>query len=432
MSEPSEHTPRTPTPDPGAPRVRGERSWRELHLWQIQFIRDILLVGGLIGLLWVGNKISLVTVPLVLAILLAYLFEPVVRWLTTKTKLSREMAAGGIVAAFGLVVVLPGVLALSFGVVQGVGLVARQFTIIGLVQQSLSLDPERDGQEHAAVMDELRESGGPGWVWIRDQLAAIDDETMTAAVDAINAWTRANMERLATTAADVGTNAITGAIRLVGSTFTLGLMAFLTAFFFFFVASGWPKVIRFGDSLIPDKNKPTAHHLVRRFDRVISAFIRGRLTIAFIQAILFTIGYWAIGVPAPLILGPAVAVLAIVPYLALIGVPVSIGLLFLESHEGLRGSIWFVLLAPTAIYFIVQSLDDYVLTPTIQGKTTDMSTPLILFAALAGGVLFGFFGLLVAIPIAACLKIVILELFWPRYEAWVKGRRSDVLPLDSD
>ncbi|MBZ0171536.1 MAG: hypothetical protein K8E66_04080, partial [Phycisphaerales bacterium] len=54
--------------------------WRELHLWQIQPVRDVLLVLAIVGLFWLGDKIGIVTVPLLLAILLAYLFEPVIQW----------------------------------------------------------------------------------------------------------------------------------------------------------------------------------------------------------------------------------------------------------------------------------------------------------------------------------------------------------------
>jgi len=86
-------------------------------------------------------------------------------------------------------------------------------------------------------------------------------------------------------------------------------------------------------------------------------------------------------------------------------------------------------LAPTLFYFIGQALDDYVWTPKIQGKSTDMSTPMILFASLAGGVLFGVFGLLIAIPLAACLKILLQEIFWPRFKAWAEGRENDFLPI---
>jgi predicted PurR-regulated permease PerM len=59
-----------------------------------------------------------------------------------------------------------------------------------------------------------------------------------------------------------------------------------------------------------------------------------------------------------------------------------------------------------------------------------MDTPTIVFASLAGGALMGVYGLLIAIPLAACLKILLREIFWPRFKAWAEGRARDFLPIE--
>ena len=58
-----------------------------------------------------------------------------------------------------------------------------------------------------------------------------------------------------------------------------------------------------------------------------------------------------------------------------------------------------------------------------------MDTPTILFASLAGGLLAGVYGLLVAIPVAACMKILVREVVWPQFKAWAEGRADDPLPI---
>jgi predicted PurR-regulated permease PerM len=58
-----------------------------------------------------------------------------------------------------------------------------------------------------------------------------------------------------------------------------------------------------------------------------------------------------------------------------------------------------------------------------------MDMPTILFAVLAGGIIAGFYGILLAIPAAACLKILMRETFWPRFRAWADGRVKDFLPI---
>jgi predicted PurR-regulated permease PerM len=164
-------------------------------------------------------------------------------------------------------------------------------------------------------------------------------------------------------------------------------------------------------------------------DRAIAAFIRGRLTICAILMVHYSIGYFLIGVPAPFLLGPIVAILALFPYISSLGVPVAILLLYLEPHTGIRAEWWWVVFAPIGVFATAQALDDYVLTPTIQGKHTDMNVAMILFASISGGLLGGFYGLLLAIPAAACIRILIIEVMLPRIKAWSEGRAQDLLPI---
>jgi predicted PurR-regulated permease PerM len=400
-------------------------TWALLHLWQIQPLRDVGVVLVIIGLLWLGQKISVVTVPVLLAIMLAYLFEPVIRWLDRRTRLERR---GSVVTIIGLGVVLivgPVILGLTFGVAQGIALAARLSQNVTLVNNYVEADEEA---EVAAAHTEL-EGAGDAWVWIGERVRGEDDGDFAVIFERLHDWAELNANEHAQSAAGVGANLIHSIVTGIAATFGLLFMGFLTAFFFYFIATEWVQFRGFKLKLIPDKHETTVVHLAVKFDKVISGFVRGRLTIAFLQAIVFTAGYLIIGVPAAFILGPLVAILSIVPYMALVGLPVSILLLWLEDHSGIRGNWLWVILAPTAFYFIAQALDDYVWTPLIQGKETGMSTPMILFASLAGGVLFGVFGLLIAIPIAACLKIVIQEILWPRFKAWGEGEAEDFLPI---
>jgi predicted PurR-regulated permease PerM len=241
---------------------------------------------------------------------------------------------------------------------------------------------------------------------------------------------RNNPSRVAQQAIETGTGAVGSALGLLGAagSFLFGL--FLTVFFFFFFADRWSSVVRFAQSLLPDKNRERALELASKMNRAIAGFVRGRLIIGLILAGFYTIGFAFMGVPAPLLLGFAIAALALIPYAVIAGMPVVILLLWLESHSGFRGEVWWIIGAPIAYYNIGQLLDDYLLTPVIQGKATDLATPEIVFASVAAGTLFGIFGLLVAIPLAACLKILIVEVAWPKYKAWSEGKRPDALPLE--
>jgi predicted PurR-regulated permease PerM len=474
--------------DPGSPPDQEQHqssssppAWTRLHLWQIQWVRDVLIGLLVFALFWLGQEISIVTVPLLLAILLAYLFEPVIAWLVRRTKLSRPGAVGAIIGAVIIGVLVPTALGVSYGAFQAISIVGRTAEKTPLVLKSVQsgrsvgaaeraeaearrrvaeaqaklrdqaedaptpkevadleadVDFERTAREAAEQkaredLDQL-EANAPRWVGIRDFFAEQNElGGLDEALEVLDRWIRANAEQIAGAAAAAGANVVERTLKFFAGAFGLLFMIFLTSFFFFFCSTGWVGLKGFGVKLLPDNNRDLILHLLKEFDRVISAFIRGRLTIAFIQSIVFTVGYFIIGVPAAFILGPIVAVLSIVPYLALVGVPISIVLIWMQPYDDLRGHWLWIVGAPTVFYFIAQALDDYVWTPWIQGKSTDMSTPMILFASLAGGVLFGVFGLLIAIPIAACIKILIQEVVWPRFKAWTEGRASDFLPIAS-
>ena len=114
--------PHTENSSDGAPGegdgTRRAIGWRDLHLWQIQPVRDVLLVLAIVGLFLLGEATSVVTVPLLLAILFAYLFEPVICWLESKTRFKRPAVVGGLIGATVLVVVVPTVLGIAVGVTQ--------------------------------------------------------------------------------------------------------------------------------------------------------------------------------------------------------------------------------------------------------------------------------------------------------------------------
>jgi predicted PurR-regulated permease PerM len=430
--------------------------WARLHLWQIQWVRDVLVVLGVLGLFTLGSRLSIVTVPILLAMLFAYLLEPVVGRLERLERLGRRGAVITLLVATTVLVVVPTILGAVFGGIQLVQLASRIGRQAGAV--IASVDSPDDAARREAVQ-------GEAWLWVRDlvvevqqeaarleagepaaeepggvededllpvDLFGIDEGVLAQAFLTGLEWVRAHAPEIGQAALSTGRGAVTVAVATVGSLARLAFGAFLTAFFFFFMSWRWGAVREHMRELLPERNRERTVEIVGKMDRAIAGFVRGRLTIAFFLSIFYAVGFWLIGVPAPLVLGPAIAFLAIIPYAPVLGLPVVIVLLLLEQHTGFRDAWWWAVFAPILYYNIGQALDDYVLTPSIQGQSTGLDAPAILFASIAGGVLMGFFGLLVAIPIAACVKILLTEVFWPRFEAWTEGRRRDFLPIDGD
>lgn len=454
--------------------------WKHLHLWQIQPVRDGLIIATAIGLVWLGYRLSVVTVPMLLALALAYLFEPVVGALERGNYVGRRVSAVAILALALALVVIPAALGVSFATVQGLrvgqtlvsntdallnsvrhpedeslraalpGKVWRELrdfmvsegaTFGGPVRSPVPPTKKEEPAQGAAGEDQPRPpvppvGAGAGEAaaeeappWPRTRMPRTD---VAAGLELALSWARQNTEMLSRQVVSAGGGALGAAAvvvkRLAGAVFGI----FLTGFFFYFFCTGYGRVASFVEGLIPDRRRERVLHLLRLMDRVIAGFVRGRVIICFLLIAYYSMAYWLIGVPAPLILGPIVGVLTLAPYAAGVGIPIAIGLMWLDPSPGLRGEWWWVIGSPLLVHGVQQLLDDYFLTPRIQGKTTDMDMPTILFASIAGGVLAGFYGLLLAIPFAACVKILLREVFWPRFRAWSQGRADDVLPISKD
>lgn len=467
-----------------------DADWTNRHIWQIQPVRDGLMLLGVFWLLYLGYLLSVVTVPLLLAIALAYLFEPLVRTLTKRGHVSRSGVAIGIVLLAAVGIIGPVFIGGGFAAVQGGKYIAKLTRSVDTLAKSVR-KPEDQALKNALpggawlkVREYLVEEEALWKAWhARDGVAPADGSTppatpptdqpaipqnpapvaeeSTPVADIVPSeptadaggddqapkppgpeyeLIRSGITWLGDNAGRIGQEALQRSSNVfgtvVGAAGTLGQIlfgGFLTAFFFFFFCTGYGKLLSFWDGLIPEKKKGRVFELAGRMDRVIAGFVRGRLTICAILICVYSLGYWLIGVPAPLILGPIVGICCLMPFVSgAVGIPTAVILLALEPATGFQGTWWWIVGSPILIFMIAQGLDDYVLSPVIQGKNTDMDMPSILFAVIAGGALAGVYGLLIAIPTAACIKILLREVFWPKFRSWAHGEAKDFLPIEPD
>ena len=224
---------------------------------------------------------------------------------------------------------------------------------------------------------------------------------------------------------------------LLGGILQLGFVAFLVPFYFFFFSVSYPAVVNFARGLVPEANRPRTFELLSKMDRVVAGFVRGRIVISLIMGVMLAVGWWICQVPYAITLGLVVGIFCAVPYLGVVGVPLAVGLLFFgQLGAGGEPTVWLgwwgVVLWPTAVFVVVQVIESYGLTPTIAGKATNLDPVTIVVAVLAGGSIMGVYGMLLAIPAAACIKIVCTDVLLPRIRAWTKGESADPLPIDRD
>ena len=214
---------------------------------------------------------------------------------------------------------------------------------------------------------------------------------------------------------------------------TVGFLIALIPFYFWFFSVSFPSAIAKLRALIPEKHRDGTVKLIVEMDHAVSGFVRGRIVISLIMAIMFAIGWKVCGVPYAITLGLVIGLFSVVPYLSAVGLPIAIGLLIVDQlvlPEEARMSWMWIVVGPSLVYAIVQLLEGYVLIPVIAGRATDLGPVSIFVAVLAGAALAGVYGMLLSIPVAACLKIYGREVIMPRVKAWSSGEADDLLPLN--
>ncbi len=214
---------------------------------------------------------------------------------------------------------------------------------------------------------------------------------------------------------DVGVGVV-GSVVSFASYIVLAVLVVTLCFFFFSWQFG-PIIAWFG-TFIPAHDRERTLHILGRMDESISAFIRGRLIQSIIMTVLLSIGWWIVGVKYWLLLGVVTGLLNLVPYAGVIGFLLAVGLSAVDQMTG--GSFsWFVPIGAAVVYLIAQGVDGWVVEPVVQGKATDLDPLTILLVVLIGGSLAGLLGLILAIPVAACVKILSQEVLLPRIRAKV-------------
>jgi predicted PurR-regulated permease PerM len=424
----------------------------ERRLWEFQALRDALVIAGIVGVLWLGARLAFITAPLLTGLGLAYLFAPVIAWLCARVpRMTRVRAVLALVAA----VAVTGALLLAL-------------IVPPLVRQVASL-AENHERYLASARTWATAEQRPAWlrervVQLDPMLAQLGFAKAKARIEAGRAGAaeaapapgpaggldEARVRELVReelagrqTGADGGDLAgrvqtavkaiASGIAAVVGGIFSVVLFAVLTVVTAVACMLRWPDLLEIGGSLIPDHARGRVLPLVGRMDATVSSFIRGRLTVAAIVGCIYATGWTIVGVPYGLVLGLAVGACSVVPYLAAIGLPAAWGLLALSlmAHPEQGGwyvsagadgapeiTWWLVLVLPWSVNFIAQSMEDYVLNPLIQGKATELHPVVIMLAVLAGGSLAGLYGMLLAVPVAACLKILLSAEIMPRLRRW--------------
>jgi predicted PurR-regulated permease PerM len=193
---------------------------------------------------------------------------------------------------------------------------------------------------------------------------------------------------------------------------TLALMVPVYAFFWLFEMGRLNEYVR---RHLPVRHRQRLTALFVRLGEVLSVFFRGRLTVCLLKGLFLTVGLVVAQIPYALLLGLGGGFLSIVPFLGGIAAFVFALLVALSAH-----SLVHALVATTIVFALAELLEGYVLMPRILGDSLGLSDVAVLFAITAGGAFLGLLGVLLALPLAAAIKILYLEFVEPALEQFAE------------
>lgn len=170
----------------------------------------------------------------------------------------------------------------------------------------------------------------------------------------------------------------------------------------FYLLRDWDVLVEGIRTLIPRNAEPVVSSLCRQIDEVLGAFIRGQLMVMIALGLIYTLGLWLTGLDLALIIGMGAGLLSIVPYLGtFIGVVAALIAVIFQFQDVIHTVL------VLAVFAVGQSLESMILTPKLVGDKVGLHPVAVIFAVLAGGQLFGFLGILLALPVASALNVLV-------------------------
>ncbi len=170
----------------------------------------------------------------------------------------------------------------------------------------------------------------------------------------------------------------------------------------FYLLRDWGDLVEHLRALLPRASESLVSRLVMDCDEVLGTFMRGQLSVMLALSTIYTVGLWAVGLDLAFLIGLLAGVVSFVPYLGLIvGIVVAGVASVVQVHD------FSLLLLVIAVFGVGQLLEGFVLTPWLVGERIGLHPVMVIFSVMAGGQLFGFFGILLALPVSAVLVVLL-------------------------
>lgn len=338
--------------------------------------RIAITVGLIWGLVWILGYLSDVLIPFTVALLLAYLINPLVVFVQKKIPSRSAAVFISLLAVSTLVVTLAWLI---------IPRIINEITQMGRTLSELVNNSKLAEQAAKRLPPDL-------WQAVKDYAARKEVQDFFRAD---NFWKL--IESLSRKLLPGVWGLITGT-----ASFIMGLIGLtVIGLYLVFLLLDYQRISHWKD-LLPPSSREKVTGFVSEFNTAMSRYFRGQAAVASVVGILFAVGFWIIGLPMGIVLGLFIGLLNMVPYLQIIGLIPA--LLLALVHALVTGSsFWIALVLPGLVFVVVQTIQDGILVPKIMGRITGLSPAIILLSLSIWGKLLGFFGLLIALPMTSLL-----------------------------
>lgn len=337
---------------------------QEVNSQRMMLILAVLLITGV--LLYMLRSVLL---PFVVGIVVAYFLDPAVNRLVKSVKISRTLATIMVLSLF-LLILLP--------IVAILGSMA-----FSQVSDFLSNLPEYVEK----FMQKLK-------IW----LEAVQEYVPALAFDNLeNLWQDHQGESIKPLVKVVRKVAENG-FALV-NVVSLLLISPVVAFY---MLRDWHDFTGKIFALVPKKHKKTVKDGVEAVNRIISGYLRGQLMVCVALGSFYSLGLWLVGLKLGLLVGFLAGLISFIPYVGSIS-GFLMAMILVVTQYGTLPKI----LAVVTVFAVGQFLEGNFLTPKLVGENIGLHPVWVMFALLAGGVLLGLLGMIIAVPVAACIGVLL-------------------------
>ena len=203
-----------------------------------------------------------------------------------------------------------------------------------------------------------------------------------------------------------GANWAAGFIRSVwtGSKALAGIVSLLvvTPVVAFYLLADWDRMLATVDAWVPPRHRTTARRLGREMDAAVSGFVRGQTAVCVFLGIFYATGLSLLGLNFGILIGLVAGLISFVPYVgSLTGLLLSVGVALVQFTPD-----WHMVAFTLAVFLVGQFIEGNILSPKLVGASAGLHPVWVMFALLAFGSLFGFVGLLLAVPVAAIIGVL--------------------------